>query len=150
MQYGFGTSLKGNRCASEMVNCRDLTSLNLATLGARTICVTHIGLSTEIKRSILIKRVHFFILVLPRDSNKWVAKIHIFQMIFLANTSHIIESAKGQVISKANCQAVNSSKKWTNEFIFTRMECAFVCFLEEIEDCKKAFRNYLTFTVWAS
>ena len=54
MQYGFGTSLKGNRCASEMVNCRDLTSLNLATLGARTICVTHMGLSTEIEISKLI------------------------------------------------------------------------------------------------
>ena len=36
---------------------------------------------------------------------------------------------KGQLISKANCQAVNSSK-----------------FLEEIEDSKKAFRNYLTFS----
>ena len=53
--------------------------------------------------------------------------------------------AKGQLISKANCQAVNSSKKRTNEFVFTTMQRVFVCFLEEIEDSKKAFRNYLTF-----
>ena len=28
---------------------------------------------------------------------------------------------KGQLISKANCQAVNSSKKRPNEFVFTTM-----------------------------
>ena len=53
--------------------------------------------------------------------------------------------AKGQLISKANCHAVNSSKKRTNEFIFTGMRCVFIRFMEEIEDSKKAFRNYLTF-----
>ena len=53
---------------------------------------------------------------------------------------------KGQLISKANFQAVNSSKKRTNEFIFTSMRCVFVRFLEEIEDNKKAFRNCLTFS----
>ena len=52
---------------------------------------------------------------------------------------------KGQLISKANCQAVNSSKKQTNEFVFTTMQRVFVRFLEEIEDTKKTFRNYLTF-----
>ena len=41
---------------------------------------------------------------------------------------------KGQLISKANCQAVNSSKKRTNEFVFTTMRRVFVRFLEEIED----------------
>ena len=51
---------------------------------------------------------------------------------------------KGQLISKANCQAVNSSKKRTNEFAFTSMRRVFVRFLEEIEDSKKAFRDYLT------
>ena len=51
---------------------------------------------------------------------------------------------KGQLISKANCQAMNSSKKQTNEFIFTTMRRIFVRFLEEIEDIKKTFRNYLT------
>jgi primosomal protein N'' len=50
-----------------------------------------------------------------------------------------------QLISKANCQAVNSSsKKRTNEFVFTSMRRVFAPFLEEIEDSKKAFQNYLT------
>ena len=52
---------------------------------------------------------------------------------------------KGQLISKANCQAVNSSWKQTNEFVFNSMLGVFVCFLEEIEESKKAFRNYRTF-----
>ena len=53
---------------------------------------------------------------------------------------------KGQLISKANCRAVNSSKKRTNEFIFTTMRRVFVRFLEEIEDTKKiTFQNYLAF-----
>ena len=57
----------------------------------------------------------------------------------------ILNPIKGQLISKANCQAMNSSKKRTNEFVFTTMRRVFVRFLEEIEDSKKAFRNYLTF-----
>ena len=32
-----------------------------------------------------------------------------------------------------------------NEFVFTSMQRVFVRFVEEIEDSKKAFRNYLTF-----
>ena len=32
----------------------------------------------------------------------------------------INETSKGQLISKANCQAKDSSKKRTNEFVFTR------------------------------
>ena len=52
---------------------------------------------------------------------------------------------KGQLISKANCQAKDSSKKRTNEFVFTSMRCVFVHFLEEIEDTKKTFHNYLIF-----
>ena len=54
-------------------------------------------------------------------------------------------SSKGQLISKANCQTVNSSKKRTNEFVFTTMGRVLVCFLEEIEDIRMTFRNYLTF-----
>ena len=55
----------------------------------------------------------------------------------------------GQLILKANCQAVNSSKnKQTNEFVFTTMRRVFVHFFEENEDTKKTtkktFRNYLT------
>ena len=48
----------------------------------------------------------------------------------------ILNPIKGQLISKANCQAMNSS---TNEFVFTTMRRVFVRFLEEIEDSKKAF-----------
>ena len=50
-------------------------------------------------------------------------------------------SPKGQLISKANCQAVNSSKKRTNEFDFATMRLVLVRFLEEIENTKKTFRN---------
>ena len=32
-----------------------------------------------------------------------------------------------------------------NEFVFASMQRVFVCFLDEIEDSKEAFRNYLTF-----
>ena len=52
---------------------------------------------------------------------------------------------KGQLISKANFQAVNSSRKRTNEFVFTTMRRVFGRFFEEIEDTKKTFRNHLTF-----
>ena len=57
----------------------------------------------------------------------------------------ICEISKGQLISKGNCQAVNSSKKRTNEFVFTTIRRVFVRFLEEIEDTQKTFRNCLTF-----
>ena len=49
--------------------------------------------------------------------------------------------SKGQVILKVNYQALNSSKKRTNEFVFTTMRRVFVRFLEEVEDTKKTFRN---------
>ena len=52
---------------------------------------------------------------------------------------------KGQLISKANCQALNSSKKRTFEVFFTTMQRVFVRFMKEIEHTKKTFRNYLTF-----
>ena len=44
--------------------------------------------------------------------------------------------AKGQLISKANCQAVNSSKNEQMNSFFTTMRRVFVRFLEEIEDTK--------------
>ena len=53
---------------------------------------------------------------------------------------------KGQLISKANGQAMNSSKNRTNEFVFTTMRRVLVRFLEEIEDTEKTFRNYLIFS----
>ena len=46
---------------------------------------------------------------------------------------------KGQLISKANCETVNSSKKQTNEFVFTSMRRVFVRFLEESSARKKRF-----------
>ena len=52
---------------------------------------------------------------------------------------------KGQLILKANCQAEDSSKKRTNEFVFTSMRRVFVRFLEESSARKKTFRDYLTF-----
>ena len=48
-------------------------------------------------------------------------------------------TAKGQLISKTNRQAEDSSKKRTNEFVFTSMRRVFVRFLEEIDDPKKPF-----------
>ena len=39
-----------------------------------------------------------------------------------------IQGAKRQLISKANCQAMNFSKKWTNEFVFTTLRRTFVRF----------------------
>ena len=48
---------------------------------------------------------------------------------------------KGQLISKANPQVVNSTKKRTNEFIFTTMQRIFIRFMEEIEVNKKTFQN---------
>ena len=48
-------------------------------------------------------------------------------------------NVKGQLISKANCQAINSSKKRTNEFVFTNVRLVIVRFLEEIEDAEIPF-----------
>ena len=48
---------------------------------------------------------------------------------------------KGQVISKRFLGSSISSKKRTNEFVFTSMRRVFVRFLEEIDDLKKPFRN---------
>ena len=44
--------------------------------------------------------------------------IHNGMKCFLKQKSY---SAKGQLITKANFHAVNSSKKRTNEFVFTAM-----------------------------
>ena len=48
-------------------------------------------------------------------------------------------NTKGQLISKANCQAEDSFKKRTNEFVFTSMRRVFVRFLEESLARKKCF-----------
>ena len=47
--------------------------------------------------------------------------------------------AKGQLISKANCQAVNSSKNRTNEFVITTMGRVIIIFLKKLKTTKKSF-----------
>ena len=54
---------------------------------------------------------------------------------------------KGQTNSKLFFPADISSKKRTNKFGFTTYQLVFVCFLEEIEDTEKTFRNELTFSL---
>ena len=49
------------------------------------------------------------------------------------------ETSKGQLISKKKCQVEDSSKKRTNEFVFTSMQRVFVRFLEESSARKKRF-----------
>ena len=56
-------------------------------------------------------------------------------------TDLTFDETKGQLISKANCQAEDSSKKRMNEFVFTSMRRVFVRFLAR----KITFRDYLTF-----
>ena len=46
---------------------------------------------------------------------------------------------KGQLITKANCQAEDSSKKQTDDFVFTSMRRVFVRFLEESSARKITF-----------
>ena len=50
-------------------------------------------------------------------------------------------TTKGQVVSKRFLGSSISSKKRTNEFVFTTVRIVFVRFLEEIDDPKKPFRN---------
>ena len=47
------------------------------------------------------------------------------------------QHAKGQLIWKANCQAVKSFKKQMNEFAFTTIRRVFLGFLEDIKDNRK-------------
>ena len=65
---------------------------------------------------------------------RWPAAPSILPKTGLVN---IILYVKGQLISKANCQAEDSSKKRTNEFVFTSMRRVFVRFLEESSARKK-------------
>ena len=62
-----------------------------------------------------------------------------YSFVKYISTHTYLTLTKGHLISKANCQAVNSSKKRTNEFVFTTMRRVFVHFLEEIEVNKKHF-----------
>ena len=69
---------------------------------------------------------------------------------FVKYVSEYLLPSKGQTKSKWFFQADVSSKTRTIKFDFTTYYetsgwCVFVRFLEEIEDTKKTFRNYLTF-----
>ena len=113
-------------------NCQDKKS------GFLPICVWDTEkinpiLSSSIILNLMAKKCILFF-VYPEIRHNWVQE-----------PRRNFPPAKGQLISKANCQAVNSSKNRTNEFVFTTMRRVFVRFLEEIEDTKKTFRNYLTF-----
>ena len=55
---------------------------------------------------------------------------------------------KGQLISEWFLGSSISSKKWANEFNFPTMRLVFVRFLEEFDDPKKPFRNWLTFSIF--
>ena len=52
---------------------------------------------------------------------------------------NFLSSYKGQLISKANCQALNSSKKQTNEFVCTSIRCIFVNFWKKLKTAKRHF-----------
>ena len=57
----------------------------------------------------------------------------------LLKQTYFEDHSKGQLILKANCQALNSSKIQTNDLVVNSMGCVFFRFLEEIEDSKKTF-----------
>ena len=59
--------------------------------------------------------------------------------MFATSLIMFLQLATGQLISKANCQTEDSSKKRTNEFVFTSMRRVFVRFLEESSARKKRF-----------
>ena len=61
------------------------------------------------------------------------------QFSILLKQTFFEDHAKGQLILKANCQALNSSKIQTNYLVVNSMGCVFFLFLEEIEDPIKTF-----------
>ena len=60
--------------------------------------------------------------------------------------------AKGQIISKCLFGVFNFFQKMNKQILLYYYETSgrlvFVRFLEEVEDTKKTFRNYLTFSKW--
>ena len=87
--------------------------------------------------SFLAKRLKYSAFVVLVSTQKFcnLSRSEAFQAYIIHNYNRLM--VKGQLILKANCQAVNSSKKRMNEFVFTTMRHVFVRFLEEIEDTKK-------------
>ena len=64
---------------------------------------------------------------------------HTNSMTSLVEHSGFFDGGKGQLISNANCQVKDSSKKQMKEFIFTSVRRVFVCFMEESTARKKNF-----------
>ena len=79
---------------------------------------------------------------------RWGKNFKAFEILTLFG---LTKDTKGQTKSKWFFRAYVSSKKQTNEFYFTTMkpqsDLFLFVFLEEIEDTKKTFRNYLTFSL---
>ena len=67
----------------------------------------------------------------PRSPGKWNWNWLYFLPFIFTFEQGALHRPKGELISKANCQAMDSSKKRTNEFVFTTMQHVFVRFLEE-------------------
>ena len=63
--------------------------------------------------------------------------IHNGMKCFLKQKSY---SAKGQLITKANFHAVNSSKKRTNELVFTSMQRVLFVFWKKLKTPKWHFK----------
>ena len=67
------------------------------------------------------------------------------------NSLHVLSRTKGQLISKWFLGSSISSKKtndWIQLYLYDTLGwLVFVHFLEEIEDIKKTFQNYLSFII---
>ena len=100
-----------------------------------------INLSFEIRIIDLLKSERSWILW------QFKAKLGSMEFIKMFDIKYFcIFVSKGKLISKANCQAEDSSKNRTNEFVFTGMRHVFVRFFEDSSAIKKTFRDYLTFS----
>ena len=70
----------------------------------------------------MIKRLfQWFIFLYQTHPLYLQCKIPIFELLRFFTNFELSNKIKGQLVSKANYQAVNSSKKRTNEFVFTTM-----------------------------
>ena len=99
-----------------------------------------INLSFEIRIIDLLKSERSWILW------QFKAKLGSMEFIKMFDIKYFcIFVSKGKLILKASCQAEDSSKNRTNEFVFTGMRHVFVRFFWRILGQKKTFRDYLTF-----
>ena len=62
-------------------------------------------------------------------------------MKFLRANRNSVEVAKGQLILKAKCQAMNSSKRRRNELVFTTMQRVFGFFWKTLKTTKRHFES---------